>query len=176
MEKNVKSSAINYGLYLGVILAIGTAIPYAVNIGLLANMWYGITLLIIMLVLGIISVAKAKGLLNGFISFKEAFTSYFITVVIGILISTVVSFVLFNIIDPEAAVELKKITIENTITGMERWGVPAEAIAETVDAMEDQNDYSIGNIAKGLGFYIILFSILGLIIAAIMKRNDPDKA
>jgi Flp pilus assembly protein TadB len=83
MEKSLKSIATNYGLYLGVFLALITVIAYAVNLELLTNMWLGIAILLVIVVFGIIAVAKVKQSQNGFASFKESFTSFFITVLIG---------------------------------------------------------------------------------------------
>jgi hypothetical protein len=174
MEQSIKSSSINYGLYLGGALALMTVIAYAVNIDLLVNMWYGIFILLAIVAFGVVSVAKSKGILGGFISFKNSFVSYFLTVLIGLLISTVVSYILFNFIDPEAAVTLKEKTIETQVQMLEGFNVPNEQIAEAVEEMEAMDNYSIGNILKGLAGYLVMFSIIGLIVAAVMKKNNPD--
>ena len=115
MEKSLKSIATNHGLYLGVLLALITVLAYAINIELLTSMWVGISILIAIIVFGIISVAKIKQAQNGFASFKQSFTAYFITVLIGLLISTFVSFLLFNVVDTDAAEVLKEKTIEKTV-------------------------------------------------------------
>ena len=174
MEKSLKSIATNYGLYLGVFLALITVLAYALNLELLTNMWVGILIVIAIIIFGIISVAKVKQAQNGFASFKQAFTSYFITVLIGLLISTLVSFLLFNVIDTDAADVLKEKTIEKTVEMMENFNTPTEVIAETVEQMESQNQYSIGNVTKGLAGYLVVFSIIGLIVAAAMKKNNPE--
>jgi len=177
MEKNVKSSTINYGLYLGVTLIAITAILYAVKLELLVNFWLMLVILpILIIAFGVVSTAKAKGLLGGFISFKNAFATYFITVLIGIVASTIVSYIIFNFIDPEAAVQLKELSIEKAITFMERMGAPVETIAESVKEMENQDSMSIGTQLKQLAQSIVFFSVIGLIVALIMKKNDPDKA
>ena len=174
MEKSLKSITTNYGLYLGVFLALITVLAYALNLELLTNMWVGILILVAIIIFGIISVAKVKQAQNGFASFKQAFTSYFITVLIGLLISTLVSFLLFNVIDTDAADVLKEKTIEKTVEMMENFNTPTEVIAETVEQMESQNQYSIGNVTKGLAGYLVVFSIIGLIVAAAMKKNNPE--
>ena len=155
-------------------LALITVLAYALNLELLTNMWVGILILIAIIIFGIISVAKVKQAQNGFASFKQAFTSYFITVLIGLLISTLVSFLLFNVIDTDAADVLKEKTIEKTVEMMENFNTPTEVIAETVEQMESQNQYSIGNVTKGLAGYLVVFSIIGLIVAAAMKKNNPE--
>ncbi len=174
MEKSLKSIATNYGLYLGALLALITVIAYAVNLELLTNMWVGIFIMVLIIIFGIISVAKVKQSQNGFATFKQAFTSYFIAVLIGLLISTLVSYLLFNFIDTEAAEVLKEKTIEQTVQMLEGFNTPNEAIAQAVEKIESQNQYSLGNIAKGVAGYLVFFSIIGLIVAAALKKNDPD--
>lgn len=174
MEKTLKSIATNYGLYLGILLTLATIIPYAVNIELLINTYLGIFILIAVIVLGIISVAKVKQAQNGYASFKEAFTAYFITIALGLFISTLVSYLLFNFIDTGAADVLKEKTIEKTVQMLEGFNSPTDVIDQTVENMEAQNNYSIVNIAKGLAGYLVMFSIIGLIVAAAMKKKNPD--
>ncbi|NQX84420.1 MAG: DUF4199 domain-containing protein [Flavobacteriaceae bacterium] len=174
MEQSIKPNAVNYGLYLGGAMVLFTIIAYAVQIELLANLWYGLSILLVVVVFGVISAAKSKQILGGFISFKNSFTSYFITVLIGLLISLVVSYLLFNFIDPEAAETLKNVTIENQVKMMKGFNTPNDIIAETVEVMEQQDNYSFINILKGLAGYIVMYSIIGLIVAAVMKKNTPD--
>lgn len=174
MENSLKSIATNFGLYLGALLALITVIAYAIDLELLVNTWVGIFIMVAIIVFGIISVAKVKQAQNGFASFKQAFTAYFITVLIGLLISTLVSFLLFNFIDTDAADILKQKTIEKTVTMLEGFNTPAEAIDQAVTEIESQNQYSIGNILKGLFGYLMVFSIIGLIVAAAMKKSNPE--
>lgn len=174
MEQSFKSSAINYGLYLGGALSLLTVAIYAINLDLMVNMWLGIFLLLVVVAFGVISTAKAKSIQEGFISFKECLTAYIITVAIGILVSTVVSYVLFNFIDPEAANYIKEKSIESTITMLEGFNTPNETIAQTVEEMENQNQYGLGNLLKSFAFGMVFQIIIGLIVAAIMKKNNPD--
>ena len=174
MEKSLKSIATDYGLYLGGALALLTVLSYAVNLDLLVNMWYGIFILILIIAFGIISVAKVKQRFNSYASFKESFTAYFITIVIGLAISTLVSFLLFNVIDTDAAVELKQKTIERTIQMLEGFNVPPEQVSKSIEQIESQNQFSLWNVLKGLAGYLVLFSIIGLIVAAAMKKTNPD--
>ncbi|OEK07605.1 hypothetical protein A8C32_17570 [Flavivirga aquatica] len=174
MEKSLKSIATNFGLYLGLLLALITVIAYLVSLELLTNTWVGVFIMIAIIVFGIISVAKTKQAQNGFASFKQSFTSYFITVLLGLLISTLVSYLLFNFIDTEAAEVLKEKTIEKTVQMLEGFNSPSHAIDKAVEQIESQNQYSLGNIAKGLAGYLVVFSIIGLIVAAAMKKSNPE--
>ncbi len=174
MEKSLKSIAVNFGIYLGILLTLVTVISYAIDLSLLTNTWIGLFILIAIIVFGIISVAKLKQAQNGFATFKEAFTSYFITILIGLVISTFVSYLLFNFIDTDAAEILKQATIEKTVEMLEGFNSPSEAIEKAVEQIESQNQYSLANIVKGLAGYLVVFSIIGLIVSAAMKKSDPN--
>jgi len=174
MENSIKSNAINHGLYLGGTLALITIAIWFIDLNLMGSMMLGISLILLRIVFGVVSTSKAKSIQGGLISFKEAFTSYFITIVIGFAIASIVSVLLFNYIDPEAAKQIQQITIDATVKTMEGFGAPLESIAETVEQMENQNQFSIGNVLKGLAFVYVFQAIYGLIVALIMKKTDPD--
>ena len=172
METSTKSSAINYGLYLGGILALITLLGYALYIDLLTKWWLGIILFVVIIIFGIISAIKSKKMQNGIISFKEAFSSYFITVAIGIIISMLISIILFNYVDPEAAITLKEKTIEATIQLMRNFNAPEEAVEQTLEQMEAQkNQFSILPQLQSNAIFLVIQSLIGLIIALIVKRN-----
>jgi hypothetical protein len=176
MEKSLRSSAVQYGLYIGLILSAFTIVSYAINIELLTKWWLGILLFLIIVIIGIVSTAKAKSLLNGFISFKQAFTTWFITIVVGIGISTLVNILLFNFIDPEAAEMIKQATIEASVSMMENFGAPQESIDQAVMEIENTNQFAIGNLLKSLAFQFIFYAVIGLLVALVMKKSDPEAA
>lgn len=176
MEKSIKSSSINYGLYLGLFLSTITVLFYAVNLEMLTKWWLGIILFLVILIFGIVSTAKSKSLLGGFISFKQAFSSYFITIAIGFIISTAVSVLLFNVIDPEAAEILKENVIEASRQMMENFGAPQSEIDKAIAEMADQNQFAIGNQLKSVAFQLIFYAVIGLIVALSMKKKDPNVA
>jgi hypothetical protein len=174
MEKTIKSSAINWGLYLGATLALLTISGY-VNLDLYTKWWFGIGMMVLIIIFGIVSSMKAKGLLNEFITFKEAFSSYFITIAIGLIISTIVSLIIFNFIDPDAAITLKEKVLDSSVEMMRNFNAPEEAIAEAVEKMEaDENMFAIGKVLQSLAFQLVGFSIVGLIVALVVKKNNPD--
>ncbi|OIQ22924.1 DUF4199 domain-containing protein [Lacinutrix sp. MedPE-SW] len=176
METSTKSSAINHGLYLGGFLALVTILGYALYLDLLTKWWLGIIFLIVIIIAGIVSAIKSKKMQGGFITFKEAFSSYFITVAIGILISMVISIVIFNFIDPEAAITLKEKTIETTVQMMRNFNAPEDAVAQTVEQMEAQkNQFSIGPQLQSNVIFLVIQAVIGLIVALIVKRN-PENA
>jgi hypothetical protein len=124
------------------------------------------------LIIGIVLLSKTKKELNGVFPFKEAFTTYFIAAVIGILISTSFNIILFNFIDPAAKDTLKELTIKYTISMMQKFGTPASAINEAIAKLKENDPYSIVELLKGSVFSIVFSSIFGLIMAAFFKSKS----
>ncbi len=170
---STKKTSVNYGLALGAILGLTTTLIYVFNMELLTKWWLGIILFLIAIGIGIVSVAKSKDILGGFISFKEAFTSYFITMATGLLISVIVGVLIFVVIDPEAAVELQERIIEITRSMLESFGTPEADINNAIAEMEGENSYSFSNQLQGYVFQLAFYSVFGLLVALIMKKNDP---
>ena len=177
MEKSLKSSSSTYGIYIGLILAALTIIGYSVSLDLFTKWWFGIIFLLTIIVIGIMSAMNARKLLGGYISFKNAFTSYFIAVLVGVLVSSIVSILIFNVVDPDAANILQEKIIESQVVMLENFGTPQEAIDKVVTDMQASGSmYSIGNILKSIAFQLVGYSIVGLIVAAVVKKNDPNAA
>ena len=176
MEPTNKSNSINLGLYLGGILAAIMVLVYAINLDLMVEAWYGIALLVLVVSFGVIASKRAKNNNGGFISFKEAFIHYFITVALGAAISSVVGIVIFNFIDPEASTHLNEQILLKTKKMMEGFGMPQEAMAAALDEASKQDNFSIGNQLKTYVFSLALYALIGLIVALIIKKRDTSKA
>ena len=91
------------------------------------------------------------------------------------VISSIFSFILFSFIDPDAAEEIKKITIEATINTMKGFNAPVDVIAASVEEMEKTDQFSLGSTAQSLVFGSLFQAVIGLIVGAIMKKSNPDE-
>jgi hypothetical protein len=176
MEQQMKSSAINYGIYLGIGLSLITVIIYIFSLDTFVNFWYYIILTFVLIIVGIVSTAKSKSIGNGYLSFKEAFSSFFIPIAIGMLISLGVNILIFSVIDPEAAAYVQEKSIESAVAMMERWGAPSSEIDKVLEEAENTNSLSAVNQIKQSLKSLLFFAIVGLIVAAIMKKKNPDLA
>jgi hypothetical protein len=176
MEPTTKSTAINNGLYLGAILSLVSVIIYAVNLDLFTEWWLGIILFVVVVVYGVISAVKSRTILNGFISFKQAFTSYFITVAIGTLIATVVGIAIFTYIDPEAATYLNEQILLVTKQTMERFGMPQEAMEAALEEAATKDNFSLGMQSQAFVFRLAFYAVIGLIVALIVKKTNNKEA
>lgn len=177
MEKSIKSTGTTYGIYLGVFLILITTLAYSFDLSLFTKWWFGISSFLILIVISVVGVKKAKNIYTGpYFSFKNAFTTYFLIILLGTLLATLFSIFLFSFVDTEAAKTVTELTVETTRAMMEKFGAPEASINEALAEMENNNQFSVINQLKkfvfGLGFYLII----GLIIALIMREKDPNKA
>lgn len=174
MNEIVKKNGIKFGLISGIISVLVTATVYAVNIELFGSMMFGIGMVVFYLALGVYAVSVTKKEMNGNINFKEAFTTYFLFALIGIIIANLFNYILFNFIDTGAKDQLMEITIRKTVEFMEKFGTPKQAISDAVKQLQENDQYSIGSIIKGSTFSLLFSSVIGLIIAAIMKTKTKE--
>jgi phosphotransferase system glucose/maltose/N-acetylglucosamine-specific IIC component len=109
---------------------------------------------------------------GGYLEFAEALKGIFKVMVIGILLSMIFDYVLFNFIDKpfnQALMQESSRQMEKELQGK----MSQEKIDEIVDKMSNVNQYSVA--MQGLAFAIrcILHFIVALIVAAIMKHKRP---
>tara|TARA_B110000879_G_scaffold113049_1_gene150871 strand:+ start:111 stop:641 length:531 start_codon:yes stop_codon:yes gene_type:complete len=176
MEQTTKSAAINYGVYLGAITSLITIIIYGVDIDLFTAPWLGIVLFIIVVAFGAVSALNSRKLLGGFISFKQAFSSYFITIAVGTLMSSIVGIVIFTYIDPEAAIYLNEQVLIFTKETMERIGLPKEAIIAAIEEASKKDNFSLGAQTQAFVFRLVFYAVIGLIVGLIVKKTDSKDA
>jgi len=171
MNEAIKKNGIKFGIISGIISILVTVLMYSVDINLFANSYIGFGMVIFYIALGIYVISITKKEMGGTINFKEAFTAFFIYCTIGIVIANIFNYILFNFIDPSAKEQILEITINKTVEFMEKFDTPKEAMKEAIVSLKENDQYSLANIIKGSAFSIIFSSIVGLIVAAIMKSK-----
>jgi hypothetical protein len=171
----VKKNGITFGVIIGIVSALITATIYAVDLNLFTSWWIGVLSILTYLILGIVLLVKTKKELNGVFSFKNAFTTYFIATVIGILISVLFNILLFNVIDPSAKETVNELIIKYTMNMMQKLGAPASSINEALAKMKENDPYSPFELLKGSVFTILFSSLFGLILAAFFKSKSTQE-
>jgi hypothetical protein len=171
----IKRNGITYGVITGVILCLITASMYAIDLELFIAWWTTLLSFAVIIIVPIISLTKTKKELNGILPYKEAFTSYFISAAIGLLISIAFKIILINFIDPSVKDTLLDLTIKYLISTSEKFGVPASAMNETILKLKESDPFSIVEQLKGSIFNLFFCAILGLIIAAFFKSKSSSQ-
>ncbi|WP_324326160.1 DUF4199 domain-containing protein [Flavobacterium sp.] len=174
MNEIIKKNGITFGIVTGLIAVLTTTLIYIVDLKLFTAWWIGVLNIIIYLAIGIYLLVKTKKDLNGVFPFKDAFTTYFISAVVGIVISVAFNIILFNFIDPGAKDTIKELTIKFAVEMMEKFNTPKEAINQAIKDMQANDQFSIGQLLKGSIFSVLFSAIFGLILAAIFKSKSPS--
>ena len=176
MKPTNKSNSINLGLYLGATLAAIVVVIYAVNLDLMVEWWLSFALLTVVIAFGVVAAKQAKNNNDGLLSFKETFVNYFLTIAVGTAISSVFGIVIFNVIDPEAAAHLNEQILLESKQMMEEFGMPQEVMATALDEASKKDNFSIGSQLQSYVFSLALYTIIGLIVALIVKKINTSEA
>ena len=170
----LRKDAMKNGLFLGLFMVFSTTVIYALDISLFTAPWYGIVSMLIVIGFGVYAALQSKKALGGFISFKDTFTSFFITVVLGFFFATLFSILLFNFIDPDAKRIITEDVIKLTVGMMQKFGARPSDINEMIKQMEETDSFGVVGQFKGFAFNLVIYSIIGLITALIIRRERPQ--
>jgi hypothetical protein len=170
----IKKNAVSYGVLTGIGSVLITTLIYVIDLELFTAWWVSLVSATFYIVVAIILLSKTKKELKDVFTFKDAFTTYFICALIGIIISVIFNIILFNIIDPTAKETIKEITIKYMISTLEKFNTPPAAINEAIKNLQENDQFSIPGLLKGSLTYIVINSIFGLILAAFFKNKQSS--
>ena len=80
----------------------------------------------------------------------------------------------FKVIDPEFAAGIMDMILEKTLEKFESSGINDEQIEMIISRIEDSNAFGAMGQLKSATFSIMFNAILGLIVAAGMKKNKLE--
>ena len=169
----MRKNTIGLGVKLGTLLFIITAIIYIIDINYFSNFLLMLVVYRVPVIsFGTYAIINNKKLNNGFLSFKEAFTSYFLCIVLGYFIYNLGIIAIFKFIDPVAA----EIINENTMVAMKEWmksfGATLEMISATMEEMQKSNPYTYSNIITEFFSRLLMNAIFAIPLALILKNQN----
>ncbi|HYE54759.1 MAG TPA: DUF4199 domain-containing protein [Chitinophagaceae bacterium] len=172
MEKK-QNVFLTYGLISGIV-----SILFALMLYLGGTEWFlhpvAYLGFAIPIVFAVIAAVKHKRNNGGYMSFGEALKGVFLVFVIGSLLSTAFNYIMFNFVDVPFAQALTQASAEKTSEFMEKFGASQEDIDKMVENSFKGNPYSLGKMFFGFVFGCIIWFIIALIIAAIVKKKRPE--
>jgi len=171
---NFKTTASYYGIGLGAFLSLMIIFIYAFNLELMTKWWLAIVNFLIVIGIAIVGMAKCKKEHQDLFTYKKAFTSYFIIILIGLTISTITNYLIFSIVDPEAAEFILDKTIEMTRSLMENFGTSEADIDKSIAAMREENQFSLKNQLIGLASNLVIFILIGLLVALGFREKEQN--
>ncbi|WPR70060.1 DUF4199 domain-containing protein [Flavobacterium sp. NG2] len=170
----IKRNGITYGTITGVILSLITTIMYTVNLELFIAWWTTLLSFSIFIIIPMLALIKTKVQLKNSFPFKDAFTTYFICALIGLLISVGFKMILFNIIDPSVKDSLLELTVNYLKSTSAKFGVPESSLNEMIENLKKTDPFSIVEQVKGAVVSLFFCALLGLIMAAFFKSKPTS--
>ena len=174
MSEEIKQYILKNGLMLGVTYVALDIIKYLYGAEFFVNNYVNFTSLLLAAIFPVFYLLQYKKSQDGFIDFRTAFS-----ICTGILIASgfillVFNILLFNIIDPAFSSELLDVTINTAVVQLEAFGMSDEQISSAIEMIEAEANFSPINMLKGFGFTIVGYTLFGLIVAAITKKNNMN--
>ncbi|WP_425636128.1 DUF4199 domain-containing protein [Algoriphagus yeomjeoni] len=170
-------AAIKPGLTIGLVSLALTFIAYFIDSTLLGSGWFGLVAIVVFIVLIIYFGKEYRTELGGFMSFGTAFNFCFIAIVISGLISLIGQILLFQVVDPSLAGVLADQAFETQMSIMEKFGQDPDTMDPAV--LEEMRTgaakgFTLSGQLMSFGFGLIVYAIIALILAAILKKRDKS--
>lgn len=160
------------GIILGILLIALTSYIYFVDLQLLNNVWFGTFKIFLTILLGIFSVVYTKRKLGGLISFKESFSSYFLTIFVGSLFLCIFMIILFSFVFSTAKIELiKDVQSEFNLYIMKLNYATAAQMEEAKKLSEALNPADTIEIIGLSVRYLLRDCLFGLFVALIFRNK-----
>ena len=166
--------ALTFGAILGVISAILTLLIYVVDITLMIKWWFGLLMLAVSIGFVIYAGINYRKEIGGYIDFGPAFLHGFITFAVAGLIGSIISLLLYTVIDPTLPEVLTDAAVEQAMSMAESFGAPPEALDEAAAQAREQTagQFSTGGVIKSFFISLIVYAIFSLITGLIVRRKE----
>jgi uncharacterized membrane protein (DUF106 family) len=182
MDSTTKRIAINYGLIVSAIAVGYTLVTYIINEAWMSSQVGGVVMLLAILVVPYFGVREFKKANEGYATFREAFSAYVLPLIFSAVVGLGFNWLLHNVIDADLATRTGERIYEQfaEMPEEQRQGVmtfmgagnEAELKAKSIEMATEQATFM--GILKSTGVGIIMYAVIGLIVAAVTKKNRPE--
>ena len=172
---NYNEEVLKGGLIIAGVSILFTMVTYVVNVELMVEWWHGLLAIVISMGLVIYIGISFRNVTGGYISYKDSLKFTFLVFTVSYIIGAIFNILLYNVIDPSLPEVMKELTVQNTITMMESFGTPQEAIDGAIPEIEksiEENTSPIG-IIKATPWGLLFVFVLAAIASIFVKKNEP---
>jgi hypothetical protein len=173
MTDPIKKIGFRNGLILGSFLILFSTYLHFYNLELLTNVWLGFSTVFILVAFGIYSILQTKTKLGGLLSFKEAFSSYFYTILVGNVMNTVyLLFLYLVILSPETKEIIRQLMIDLNVRLMQQGNAPQATIDEAMPLYQSFNPFTVSEVLTSALKYLLRDCFIGLLVALIFRNKQ----
>ena len=169
-SKNVR---LLYGLLNGGVSILFTVLLYKGGLK-----WFSSSVsslgFVLLVLFAVLAARKQKQQQGGYLEFNEALKTTFQVLVIGLLLSTIFEYILYNYIDVPFGKALAKETAERMGEAMIKYKMMTqEKVDEMLEESANTNAYTVGKMFFGFALRCVGLFVVALIVSAIVKRKRP---
>jgi len=177
-----KKLAIHYGV-IGTLFSVLYVLGiYIIDESLFSSQWGGILVLLGTLILFIVAVLQFKKENGGYASFREAFSAFMLPFIFATVLGLVFNLTFYNFVDADLAarnaerqfVQMLEMPEDQRQVAMEYLGVASTDELHDKLLNEGEESKTVLGQLKGGGIGLVFFAIIGLIVAAVTKKNRPE--
>jgi hypothetical protein len=173
MEESAKTPfwkpALIYGAILGFVGILLNVVLYFLNLSL-ENWVQWIALVVSLAVMVYCLLAYRNEYLGGYGTFGQIFLMALVIGVISAILGTIYTYLLYTVIDPDMIDKVKLMAEERVLNNPR---IPESMHEDILERMEGR--FSPARMTRtALIFGVIFNAILGLILAAFIKKNKPE--
>ncbi|WKN41198.1 DUF4199 domain-containing protein [Tunicatimonas pelagia] len=166
--------SVRYGLILGALNVAFTAGVFLIDYKLIQNPLIGFLIFGITIAVLFIAGFELRKKNGGYLTFKNALASSFVIYAIAAVLVVTYNVLQYNVFTPEIAQELQKEALNQQVAVWESFGMSDEQIDENAAAMEDRNLFGLTWQLVGLAGNLFFGLIISLVVAAIIKKKEPE--
>ncbi|WP_209329039.1 DUF4199 domain-containing protein [Lunatimonas salinarum] len=176
LTNSPSQAAFKSGLYLGLTMFILTLLAYFVDYTILVSFWFGIVILALFFGLILFFGFQYRKEAGGYLEYGPAFMFSFVTLLVSGLIGLIGNLILYQVIDPQLPQMLVDAQLENMLNMMDRFGAGDSISGDQLDEIRVgiESNFSISGQVKSFGIGLIVYAIMALILAAILKKRDKS--
>lgn len=173
-RKIIQKIGAENGLKLGFSMILLYALMYWYSLDLFLEWW--VTFVKLLLVVGFClwAIIKSKRRFSQ-LSFQDAFTAFFVCILVGTFMFTLFNFVVFHEIDPEAGKYIGRQSIDQLEKQTSGGGEVPEEFKQQLTEMRAEDQYGFFYQLKGFVFNLAGYSIIGVLLALIFRTKILKK-
>jgi len=163
---------LTYGLIGGLSISVFTLLLY---VGGLKYYVSGLAFIPFFIVgtLAVLAGLQLKKQSGGYLSTAEALKVVFTVFVLSFLLQLLFNYILLNYIDIPFRDAVTQYTVDKAEQVMKRFGAPDSDIEKMRVSASDPKNYSLGRLLLSYSMWCILYFIISVIIALIIRKKRP---
>lgn len=174
METKQANPLLQFGLMSAVVGIIAYIGLYLGGVKILMSPLAFVTSYVLPIVFAVMACLAAKKQNDGYLEFGKALKTSFGVFVLTALAVSVLSYVLFNFIDLEFKQAMTEESLNMSEKMLKKFGASQDQIEKAMDEARKKDSFSISNMMLGFAFSCFIYFLLALIIAAIVKKKNPE--